>query len=135
MRDNHGGYPEIMSAYEREGQYFGVVRIVLSDATPTLEFGVSAAGYAALKNILNTRPFDSMPGVPYRYFFSGSFTGAVKPQQEVFAFRIRIEQGIAAKKFEFRGPKELLANLLWFAKLESLEQTFGLRRLEQFDGR
>jgi hypothetical protein len=53
------------------------VRIALSDATPTLEFGVSAAGYSALKGVLNARPFDSLPGIPYRYYFSGSFTGGI----------------------------------------------------------
>lgn len=39
------GAPEIMDAYEREGQYFGAMRIVLSDGSPTVEFGVSAGGY------------------------------------------------------------------------------------------
>ncbi len=131
MRDNHEGYPEILNAYEREGQYFGVVRIVLADGSPTLEFGLSAAGYAALKRVLSARPFDALPGISYRYFFSGSFTGATKPEQETFAFDIRVEQGTAAKKFEFTGPKTLLANLLWLSKLKSLEETSGLKRLDQ----
>jgi hypothetical protein len=133
MRDNNDGYPEIMNAYEREGQYFGVLRIVLADGAPTVEFGVSVAGYFALKRILSARPFDSLPGIPYRYFFTGSFTGATKPGQDTFAFSVRVEQGTAAKKFEFRGPKALLANLLWFSKLKSLEETSGLKRLDQQD--
>ena len=131
MRDNHEGYPEILNAYEREGQYFGVVRIVLADGSATLEFGVPATGYTALKRILSARPFNSLPGIPYKYFFTGSFTGAAKPDQQTFAFSIRVEQGAAAKKFEFTGPKSLLANLLWFSELKSLEETSGLKRLDK----
>ena len=130
MRDNHEGYPEIVNAYERDGQYFGAVRIVVGDAASTIEFGVSAAGHSALRRILSARPFDSLPGIPYRYFFTGSFIGAMETGQEVFDFHVRIEQGTSAKKFEFRGPKTLLANLLWFRELKSLEQTSGLNRLD-----
>ena len=57
MRDNHHhGYPEIVNAYEREGQYFGALRIIVADMTFTVEFGVSEAGYYALKRILNGKP-------------------------------------------------------------------------------
>ena len=131
MRDNHVGYPEIINAYERDGQYFGAIRLDLADGKPSLEFGVSAAGYSALKRILGARPFDSSPGVSYRYFFPGSFTGATRPDQEVFEFAVRVEQGTTAKKFQFRGPKALLANLLWLAELKTVEQTSGLRRLDK----
>jgi hypothetical protein len=130
MRDNHDGYPEIVNAYEREGQYFGALRVVIADATLVVEFGVSEAGYHALKRILDARPFDSMPGIPQRYFFTGSFTGAVNAEQNSFIFRIRIEQGTAAKQFEFSGPKSLLENLLWFQKLKSTEEISHLQRLD-----
>jgi hypothetical protein len=46
-------------------------------------------------------------------------------------FGIRIEQGTAAKTFEFSGPKALLANLLWFSKQESMEEMTALKRLDQ----
>ena len=129
MRHIHNVYPEIIEAYEREGQYFGVVRLVVADGTSTVEFGVSMSGYFGLKRILNARPFATLPGVRYRYFFTGSFTGAMKPKQEVFDFDVRIEQGTTAKKFQFSGPKSLLANLLWFAELKSIEETSGLKRI------
>jgi hypothetical protein len=131
MRDNHEGYPEIIDAYERDGQYFGAVRLDLADGKPSLEFGVSASGYYALKRILGTRPFDSLPGLAYRYFFTGSFTGSTKPDQETFEFAIRVEQGTTAKTLQLTGPKALLANLLWFAELKTIEQTSGLRRLDK----
>jgi hypothetical protein len=129
MRDNHDGYPEIVDTYEREGQYFGAVRLGLTDGSPTVEFGVTEAGHAALKRILSARPFDALPGIRYRYFFAGSFIGAPKPNQDVFTFDVRIEQGDVAKKFQFSGPKTLLANLLWFLELKSVEQMGGLKIL------
>ena len=129
MRDNHDGYPEIIDAYEREGQHFGVVRLVLGDGTSTVEFGVSMSGYFGLKRILNARLFEKLPGVGYRYFFTGSFTGAMKPEQGEFEFGVRIEQGTTAKKVQFSGPKSLLANLLWFAELKSTEETSGLKKI------
>jgi hypothetical protein len=102
MRDNHHhGYPEIVNAYEREGQYFGALRIIVADVTFTVEFGVSEAGYYALKRILNGKPFDSMPGVPHRYFFTGSFGRTLNADPDSFIFGVRIEQGKAAKEVRF----------------------------------
>jgi len=129
MRDNHDGYPEIVNTYEREGQYFGAVRLILNDGSPTVEFGVTEAGHTALKRILNARPFDVLPGLRYRYFFAGSFIGATRPDQDVFTFDVRIEQGKAAKRFQFNGPKTLLSNLLWFYELKSVGQTDHLNIL------
>ena len=83
-----------------------------------------------MRRILNAKPFDALAGIPYRYFFSGSYILAMKPGEEMFNFKIRIEQGTTAKTFEFRGPKALLANLLWFAELISVEEISGLKRLD-----
>jgi hypothetical protein len=132
VRDNHEGCPEIVDAYERDGQYYGALKIVCSNETATVEFGVSEDGYVAMKRILGTRPFDQMPNIPHRYFFCGSYSA--KPQQESCEFRIRVEQGTTAKSFDFKGSKSLLANLLWFQKLKTIEETLGLRRLDESGG-
>ena len=129
MRDNHEGLPEILSACQRDGQYFGAVQIVKSGEAAAFEFGVTESGYYALKRILDARPFDSVPGVPCRFFFSGSYTGAEQGTETVI-FGVRVEQGDTAKIFEFQGPRALLANLLWFQGLPSLEPAPGLRRLD-----
>ena len=84
----------------------------------------------SLRRILNANPFDALAGIPYRYFFSGSYILAMKPGEEMFNFKILIEQGTTAKTFEFSGPKALLANLLWFAELISVEEISGLKRLD-----
>ncbi len=54
MRDNHVGMPETLKAYERDGFYFGAVRIVVAKETAAFEFGVDQAGYLALRKILHT---------------------------------------------------------------------------------
>ena len=131
MRDNHDGCPEIVSTYSREDHYFAAVRIAPSGESATFEFGVSVPGYHALKRILETRPFDSMPGIPYRYFFCGSHSGPKGPARDTFSFRVRVEQGSTAKNFDFEGPNTLLANLLWFRQLTSISQAPALRRLGQ----
>lgn len=67
MRDNHEGMPEIVAAFEKDGQYFGIVGIQVSSESRQFQFGVSANGYRALRKILQLRPFDTMPGVKQRY--------------------------------------------------------------------
>ncbi len=128
MRDNHEGLTEILSACQRDGQYLGAVQIVKSGEAAAFEFGVTESSYYALKRILDSRPFDSMPGVPCRFFFSGSYTGAEQGTETV-TFGVRVEQGDTAKVFEFQGPRALLANLLWFQGIASLEPASGLTRL------
>ena len=37
MRDNHDGYPELLDAYEREGSYFGAVRVIVTGEVAAFE--------------------------------------------------------------------------------------------------
>jgi len=129
MRDNSSGYVEILDTYEREGLYFGVVRNTKLEERAALEFGVSQAGYFALKRVLGFRPFDSMPGVKYQYSFTGSYVSTADRQQQRISFRVFVEQGGARREFEFEGPRDLLANLLWFLRLTSLAEAGHLKRI------
>ena len=129
MRDNHLGMPEILNAYERDGFHFGVVRIVVYEETAAFEFGVDQAGYRALRKVLQKHPFSNLPGIEYRYFFTGGY-GRKKLGEEPVVFYIRIEQGIDAGKFEFEGPTTLVSNLRWFQSLKDLRDTSALKRLE-----
>jgi hypothetical protein len=70
MRDNHEGMPEIVDAFEEGGQYFGVVGVEIGGKLRVFRFGVSRAGYRALKRVLQLRPFDSLPGLEHRYYFA-----------------------------------------------------------------
>jgi hypothetical protein len=44
VRDNHDGYPEILDAYERDGSYFGALRVTVADEVAAFEFGVEQRG-------------------------------------------------------------------------------------------
>jgi hypothetical protein len=127
MRDNHGGYPELVDAYERDGSYFGVVRVTVADQVAAFEFGVEQRGYIALKQVLQTHPFD--PLGKHRYFFKGNRSKG-KPDSDVVSFSVRIEQGSDGKGFDnFRGPISLVSNLLWFQSLKHLQDAAALKRL------
>lgn len=127
MRDNHVGYPELLDAYERDGLYFGAVRVTVADEVASFEFGVEQREYVALKQILQTLPFD--PLGKHRYFFKGNFSKR-EPDSDTVSIDVRIEQGINGKSFEnFRGPVSLVSNLLWFQSLKDLQDTAALKRL------
>ncbi|HEY2391002.1 MAG TPA: hypothetical protein VGK22_07490 [Candidatus Angelobacter sp.] len=77
MRDNHEGYPEIVSAFERGGLCFGVIRLTLPSDSAAFEFGVDRDGYGSLQRILQTRPFDKLA------FLTDIFLLAVTAEKEI----------------------------------------------------
>ena len=124
MRDNHQGMPEIIDAFEKEGQYFGIVGIEVDGVSKQFQFGVSLNGYRALMKILQLRPFDSMPGVGRRYFFVGSY-GKI-PGSADFKTDVRVEQNRDGNQIEVSVPKDLLANLVWFQQIKNLSEAAHL---------
>jgi hypothetical protein len=97
MRDNHDGCPELLDAYERDGFYFGSVGVTIANEVAAFEFGIEQSGYISLKQILQTRPFDTLG--KHRYFFTGSFSRR-EPGSDAVRFDIRIEQGANGQKFK-----------------------------------
>jgi hypothetical protein len=124
MRDNHEGMPEIVDAFERDGQYFGVVGIALGDTSKQFQFGVSLDGYRALRKIRQLRPFDSMPGLKHRHFFALSY-GKIAGSSN-YKTDVRVEQGRDGKKIEAHVPKDLLANLVWFSEIKDFDEAAHL---------
>ena len=122
----HDGYSELLDAYERDGLYFGAVRVTVSGESAAFEFGVEQRGYVSLKQILQKRPFD--PLGKHRYFFVGNFSKR-EPGSDTVNFGVRIEQGANGKGFDFDGPVSLVSNLLWFQSLKDLQAAAALRRL------
>jgi hypothetical protein len=98
MRDNHEGMPEIVDAFEKDGQYFGIVGIQVSSESKQFQFGISSNGYRALKKILQLRPFDTMPGVKQRYFFAGSY-GRIPGSSELQGFALQFSVVCDDKRF------------------------------------
>jgi hypothetical protein len=122
MRDTHEGMPELLSAYEREGSHFATVRVTLSGDSREIEFGVPIAEYRALRLILQTRPFDQLPGLHYRYFLSGSIGRSASKA----TVGIRIEQGRDGRQTRFEVPLPLAKNLYWFIRLKDFEDASHL---------
>jgi hypothetical protein len=121
MRDNHEGMLEIVAAYERDGFYFGVVRVQTPSETAAFEFGVAHEGYLALRRVLDCRPFGSMPGVLHSFYFAGDHGRDT--------VGVRIEQGINGKKLSFNCPTPLISNLLWFFRMNDLREANALKRV------
>ena len=71
MRDNHDEMHEILDAFQGGEQFFGVIAVEIGGITKKFRFGVSRKGYLTLKNILQLRPFDAMPGLKHKYFLAG----------------------------------------------------------------
>lgn len=121
MRDNHEGMPEIVSAYERDGFYFGVVRVRTPPESAAFEFGVTHEGYLALRRILECRPFGSMPGARHSFYFAGDHGRD--------SISVRIEEGMNGRKLSFDCPTPLVANLLWFFQMKDLGEAAALKRV------
>jgi hypothetical protein len=112
---------EIVSACERDGFYFGVVRVQIPSETAAFEFGVTHEGYLALRRILECRPFGSMPGVPHSFYFAGDHGRDT--------IGVRIEEGMNGRKLSFDCPTPLVSNLLWFYRMKDLQEAAALRRV------
>jgi hypothetical protein len=127
MRDRDENVLEFIDAFEKDDHFFVVVEL----RSRRFQFGVSRLGYLAVRNAMQLRPFDTMPGVKYRYFYGGSsregFEGAN------FVMGVRVESGRDAKTEEITIPQDLHANLLWFDRLEDLNDAAYLEvnRLER----
>ena len=123
MRDNHDRMPELLTAYERDGQFFGAVAVTLDSECRQFEFGLPHNHYTALRSIFQSRPFDQLPGLQYRFFIVDSVRRLGGERVEL---TIRIEQGSSARQFPFEVPQSLAANLLWFAWLQDFTGTSHL---------
>ncbi len=121
---------ELRDAYERDGLYFGVVRVRTPSEAASIEFGVERAGYLALRRIFETRPFESMPGVKHRFYFTGNH-GQEKLAHEPVTIGIRIVEGMNGKNLDFPCPLSLAKNLKWFFYLTDLQETAALKRVPE----
>lgn len=118
MRDNHEGKPEFIRGPEKDGHYFVIIEIHWASQKKRYQFGVSRKSYLVMQRVLQTRTFDTMPGLKYRYFYARSSHPLDFTTASMF---VRIELGRDATTKEFEIPKELHANLLWFSRLSNPE--------------
>jgi hypothetical protein len=124
MRDNHKGMPEIVDAFiDENGLHTGVIAIEIDGEIRKFRFGVPLAGYHALKRILQLRPFEIMPGLKHRYFFTGNYGRRELPKCEV---TIRVEQGKGGMQMRVEMLMPLLQNLIWFQGLKDFSEAAHL---------
>src|SRR3569833_2485854 len=119
---------EIVAAYERDSLYFGVVRVCTSSETAAVEFGVHRTGNQALRKILDTRPFGSLPGVKHSFYFTGSHSKEETDQENV-SIGVRIEEGMNGKNLWFGCPVPLAKHLKWFLQMKDLREAAALDRV------
>jgi len=115
MRDNHDGMPEILDALERDGHYFGLVRLEREGQERRFQFGISRDAYLALKRVFDLHPFEVMPGLVHRYFFVPAYS---RLDETRMMMTVRVEQGRDGKQVEVEATKDLVANLKWFIELD-----------------
>jgi hypothetical protein len=120
-----GKLPEILDAYSRNGHYFASFRLMRDGDDRVFELGISASSYAALRRVIQSRPFGQTPGSPRRYLFVPSCSKRDDPQRCIGT--VRVEQGRDGKNIDFEMPADLIANLLWFYEMETLAPTQHLR--------
>jgi len=48
---------ELLDAHEREGSYFGAVRVIVAGEAAAFEFGLDESGYLSLKRVLQSRRY------------------------------------------------------------------------------
>lgn len=123
MRDNSENMIELLDVLKEDGSYFAVVKLNVSGSSGTYRFGIHENGYGALGRILQCRPFDAMPGLRYRYFFSRSFavTKGHGEQVDVGHIGVRIELSDYGREMDFEVPVEIVQNVAWFCGLSNLD--------------
>ena len=124
MRDRDASDPEILLAGDTPTGAFVEVALERGAETGRFRFGVSAAGRALVERVLGTRPFDAMPGLPYRYFYAGQ-GGHGAPITHLLY--VRIELGRDARTLEFESPPDVVGTREWFRQLPSLAAAAHLR--------
>ncbi|MFZ2643761.1 MAG: hypothetical protein WA117_22405 [Verrucomicrobiia bacterium] len=120
--------PELLAAYERDSNYFGVVAVTIGPDCRHMEFGIPPQSYQPLRRILQSRPFDKLPGLHYRYFIAHPPSRV--PDSDRATLDIRIEQGSSGRQFPFEVPITLAATLLWFCELKDFNAASHLRTIQ-----
>jgi hypothetical protein len=119
MRFPPGKLPELIDTYERDGLHFVAIRLARAGEDRIFELGISANSNAALRRVFQTRPFDQMPGLRQRYYFVPSYGKRDDPERCIGTVRVELDK--EGRNIDVEMPKTLIANLLWFHEMETLE--------------
>ena len=128
MPDSHKGLPEIITAFERGGQFFGVVSISIAGLKKKYEFDIDEASYLAIKRLVVMKPFGRKRGIKYHYYYAPGAEwsdGASKTYCQV-----RIEREYEGKEFEIEAPESLTGRLGQFLRVKDWKELSHLREFK-----
>jgi hypothetical protein len=128
MSHPHKGLPEIISAFEKKGQYFGIVSLAISGVKKKYEFEVDEASYLAIKRLVSMKPYGRKRELKYHYYFA---PGAERTDEASRTFcQVRIEREDQGKEFEIEAPEALIAELTRFNQVKDLKELSHLREFK-----
>ena len=116
--------PEIIQAGDTPRGAFVEVAVDRGGEEGRFRFAVSGAARAVIDRMLGTRPFKTVAGAPYRYFYAGK-GGYGLPLTHLLY--VRIEHDVEERTIELEAPAELVDALQWFRQLPSLMAAAALR--------
>ena len=116
--------PEIIQTGDTARGPFVEVAIDRGGEEGRFRFAVSAAARTVVDRMLATRPFNTLAGSPYHYYYAGK-GGHGWPVTHLLY--VRIEHGVEMRTIELDAPLELVDALQWFRQLPSLMMAAALR--------
>ena len=125
--DSYGsndGLLEIMSAYEDQGAYIGVLDVPLGSGVSRYEAVLTGAARDAFDGVFHLQPFDKSAGAGYRYFFVPRRNKAGQACDG--AFTLRIEKGNQVHQTVIAAPQPLVSLLEWLQRLQDHDQIVGV---------
>jgi hypothetical protein len=114
---------ELLEAVESAGNFFAVVRLERDNEQRCFRFGISRAGYTALKQIQQARIFDELPGVRYLFHFVGA---TARYDADHGAMAVKVVQGDRSKHVNIDAPLAFIANLKWWSELDDWDEAAHL---------
>ena len=128
MPDSHKGLPEIITAFERNALYFGVVSVTLNGVARKFEFDIDQASYQAIKRLINLKPYGRKRGLRYHYYYS---PGPARTGDSSSAFSlVHIERENQGKEFEIELPESLIEILMAFVQAKGWKELSNLREFK-----
>ncbi|NQU39595.1 MAG: hypothetical protein HQ523_06550 [Lentisphaerae bacterium] len=120
VQRGHEDLLEILSAYEKDGEYLGVVSILMNGVAHHYELKLEGAARRTFKEIIQLQPFGKHGGTT-RYFFVPPSRRAPDPTTSVY-IKIRVEEGTMDTVVDIRAPRALQTCFEWLNQLEDASQ-------------
>ena len=102
----------------------GLVNIRVTGIDLLLQFAIGEIDFIALKRITEFRPFGITIAGKYTFRFTGLYSKAFG--DESATLRVVVQLFDRRKNYDFECTNELIARLLWFQRIKSVEEVENL---------